>query len=206
MNNRAGSDVPWLTYGQIRQIAESFLGQHHPSGEIPVPIEKIVESIGIDIVPIPGLRKAIDSDGFITHDCRAIHVDEDVYDRMYNRYRFTLAHELGHQRLHREVYSQHFFQKIEQWKDFVKHLPNDVYSRMETQANNFAGLVLVPEAQLMRVAKPHVASLSADQRSRGLGIDDLRSIVAGTIAPQFEVASVTAEIRLKKSKVLEGLL
>ena len=47
--------APFLPYDRLRVVAESFLNQHHSSGEIPVPIEKIVEfRLHLDIVPVPG--------------------------------------------------------------------------------------------------------------------------------------------------------
>jgi len=63
----------------------------------------------IDIVPMPGLHALIETDGFITSDLREIFVDEFVYQSRLGRYRFTLAHELGHSVLHRDVFRKEAF-------------------------------------------------------------------------------------------------
>ena len=47
--------APYLPYEKLRAVADEFLKQHHPSGELPIPIEKIVEfRLRLDIVPVPG--------------------------------------------------------------------------------------------------------------------------------------------------------
>jgi len=96
---------PILSYGDLRRRAGDFLRTHHPDGTIPIPIEEIVESQHrIDIIPVPGLHKAFEVDGFISSDLKAITVDAFVYEQRPGRYRFTLAHELAHAVLHRRIY------------------------------------------------------------------------------------------------------
>jgi len=90
-------EVPYLSYEQIRARANDFLSQYNPSGIIPVPIEEIIEfALKINIVPIPGLQKALETDGFISSDFSTISVDQFVLEERERRYRFTLAHEIGH--------------------------------------------------------------------------------------------------------------
>ena len=49
--------VPRLTFVDISRAAEEFLAAHHPAGELPIPIEELIEfDCGLDIVPIPGTR------------------------------------------------------------------------------------------------------------------------------------------------------
>ena len=63
--------APFLSYEDIRGKADEFLALHHPDGTIPVPIERIVEfKLGMDIVPVPGLRGVIEAEGFTTSDLR----------------------------------------------------------------------------------------------------------------------------------------
>ena len=51
-------DIPYLTYSDIGKRAQTFLIEYHPSFEIPIPIEKIVDvKLGLDIVPINNLNK-----------------------------------------------------------------------------------------------------------------------------------------------------
>lgn len=88
-----GFTAPYHSYDDLRRQADAFLANHHPAGTIPVPIEEIIEfQLSIDIVPMPGLHTLIETDGFITSDLKEIYVDELVYTKWPNRYRFTLAH------------------------------------------------------------------------------------------------------------------
>ncbi len=81
--------APFFSYEEIRRKADDFISRYHPEGAIPIPIEEIVEfQLKMDIVPVPGLHKVIEADGFTTSDLKEIHVDGDVYEFHTNRYRF----------------------------------------------------------------------------------------------------------------------
>lgn len=94
----------FLSYDDLRRRAGDFLRTHHPAGEIPVPIEEIVEfHLGMDIIPVSGLHDAFEADGDIAGDLKSITVDVFVFRRRPTRYRFTLAHEVAHAVLHRRI-------------------------------------------------------------------------------------------------------
>jgi Zn-dependent peptidase ImmA (M78 family) len=71
-----------------------------------------------------------------------------VLERRLNRYRFTLAHELGHLYLHRELYAELRFGTLNEWKRFQTEVDETDYNWLEYQAYAFAGLVLVPTGHL----------------------------------------------------------
>lgn len=191
--------APIYGYEDLRRRADAFLAQYHPAGTIPVPIEEIIEfEIGCDIVPTPGLHQLLEVDGFITSDLREIWVDQFVYDSRPGRYRFTLAHEIGHSILHADIFQHQSFQSIAEWKAFVNSIPDKEHSWLEYQAYAFAGLVLAPAAALESRARECV------DRVKGEGID-LRdnwdfawSRIAAFLAKQFEVSSQVIEKRLQK--------
>jgi hypothetical protein len=138
-----------LSYNEIRRISEQFLREFHPEGSIPTPIEEIAEiKCGLDIIPLPGLRDLLEIDGFISSDLSCITVDQFVLERRLNRYRFTLAHELGHLYLHRDIYTELRFGTLNEWKRFQREVDEADYNWLEYQAYAFAGLVLVPTAHL----------------------------------------------------------
>jgi hypothetical protein len=57
--------APYLPYDRLREIAKDFLHQYHPAGDIPIPIEKIIEfRFGLDIVPVPGVCRAQQGSGW----------------------------------------------------------------------------------------------------------------------------------------------
>ncbi len=83
MSNENIIKAPIFPYDEIRNHADHFLIQYHPGMEIPIPIEEIAEfQMGLNIVPIPGLLRAFDVDGFTSSDLFNIYVnriqDEDI--------------------------------------------------------------------------------------------------------------------------------
>lgn len=84
--------APFLPYESLRGIADRFLKEHHPSGEIPIPVEEVVEfKLELDIVPVPGLQDEFDIEAFITSDLKEIRVDQFIQRERPARYRFSLA-------------------------------------------------------------------------------------------------------------------
>src|SRR5262245_3634449 len=99
--------VPFLPYEKLRSIADEFLRKHHQSGDLPVPIEKIVElQLRLDIVPVPGLQDEFEIDAFITSDLTEIRVDSFIQRKRQARYRFSLAHEVGHMLIHKDIFKE----------------------------------------------------------------------------------------------------
>ena len=108
-----GVVVPFMPYDELRQTAERFLTQYHPSREIPVPIEAIVEfQFNMDIVTIPGLHLNYEIDSMISKDLQQIMVDETVFKEFPGRYRFSLAHEIGHRIMHARVFEELEFRTV----------------------------------------------------------------------------------------------
>ena len=147
--------VPFLPHDRISAHAEAVLLKHHPSRQLPMPIEDIIDTkLGIDIVPIPGLTKVLsddDDDGiesFVNSSLTEISVDEKAYRNQTNRYRFSIAHELGHIELHQRIFSQLQVESIDDWKRTVRSIPQREYARLEWQAYCFAGHILVPTKEL----------------------------------------------------------
>jgi hypothetical protein len=85
-------DIPYLPDEDIVPYALDFLLKYNPENKVPVPIEEIIEfDFSIDIVPLPGLQRLCDVEGFISPDFTTIYVDDFVYENRPYRYRFTLA-------------------------------------------------------------------------------------------------------------------
>lgn len=159
--------APFKKHDHIREIAENFLKEYHLKDSFPTPIEEIVEfKLKLDIIPIPGLHKAFDIDGFLSSDRKSISVDDGIYQSRLGRYRFTLAHEVGHFILHKDLYEKQKFKTADDWKEFIKRFPEKQYNWFEWQAYEFAGLVLVPSHHLERRLKLH------SKKIRSLGIKD----------------------------------
>ena len=144
--------IPYLTPERLRAEADAFLDQTHPSRSLPIPVEQMIERLGLDIVPIPGLQQAFDMVGCTNSDMTCIYVDQSVAEFRESRYRFTLAHEIAHVRLHPQIFGnlRHAASTAHEWQAFIRGIPDVLYGSMEWQANVFAGLVLMPPTHLKR--------------------------------------------------------
>lgn len=205
-----------LSYEQLRTEATEFLAKYHPTGTIPIPIETIAEQgFGVDIVPVPGLQRILQDDdqgvvGFVTSDLREIRVDEWVWNHRYNRYRFTIAHELGHVVLHRELLLLRQYRSVGEWKAFINSIPVDEHRWYEWQAHAFAGLVLVPGAPLRQAFSVRVAEVLRAVKQEGVPLatvaDTVWDITLDMVADDFEVSTEVVERRAVKDKLRPDFL
>lgn len=194
--------IPFFSYEEIRNRADDFLRQYHPSRKIPVPIEEIIEfQMNIDIFPIEGLHTILDVDGFTISDLSTICVDDFVYKSRPGRYRFTLAHEVGHIVLHRNIYLNASFHNIQEWKDFINSISDKDHSWLEYHAYTFGGLVLVPGEHLIRLTEFYVNRIQKEDISLRENWDFAWDRIADQLAKDFEVSTQVIEKRLGKDKV-----
>jgi hypothetical protein len=198
----AAPNVPHLPYEKIREAAGSFLRTYHPRATIPVPIEDIVEfQLRLDIVPVPGLRHAFEIDGFTTSDGREIHVDARAADDYPARYRFTLAHEVGHLELHPWAYEPGCFHTVQGWKDFLNAIPEDDASRLEFQANCFAGLVLVDSVRLAAEVDAAVGRINAAGHRLASLWEEAWPHIEALVAKTFCVSTEVVHRRIEFDKL-----
>lgn len=188
--------VPYFSGEYLRSKSSEFTKRYNSLGKTPTPIEEIVEfDFGIDIIPVPGLQDGFDVVAFLSKDRKEIRVDEFIYNLRPNRYRFSLAHELGHVVLHENVWREIVFAGVESWKEFVGSVDEKQYSYLEFHANTFAGLVLVPPEQL----KASFADCVNKARAAQLDVTDdaTRDHIEGYISRQFVVSKDVVHRRIE---------
>ena len=138
------AQIPFMNKSEIASKAEGLLNECW-DGVFPIDIEKLCDYLKIAILPVAGLADNFRIDAFISTDFKTIYADAEKYKRENHRYRFSVAHELGHYILHREYFSSRVW-SFEEWKD----LSGSGVSRVtEFQANYFAGSLLAPERALL---------------------------------------------------------
>lgn len=138
------AQIPFMNKSEIASKAEGLLNECW-DGVFPIDIEKLCDYLKIAILPVAGLADSFRIDAFISTDFKTIYADAEKYRRENHRYRFSVAHELGHYILHREYFSSRVW-SFEEWKD----LSGSGVSRVaEFQANYFAGSLLAPERTLL---------------------------------------------------------
>jgi hypothetical protein len=182
-------NVPFLSYDQLKAEAAQVLLQSSYASRFPVAIELIVErDFKMDVVPIRGLQTAFNIDAFISRDMTTKSVDEFVLENRLYRYRFSLAHELGHRVLHHEILGAMEFETIEEWKSQIAQFSEREYGFLEYQANTFANCLLVPEESLDRRFGIAVQRIKAEGLNPAEFPDECLDSIATGLGKQFEVS------------------
>lgn len=139
--------VPFLDKQEVQNRAEEFLRENW-NGELPVDVDEICDRLSVGLVLIPRLKNDFGVDAFITSDFSLIYADEECADITKNdcRYRFSVAHELGHMVLHGPFYPR----GVSDLASRREYIDSDfLNNRAEKQANIFAGALLCPRRELL---------------------------------------------------------
>lgn len=188
--------VPFVGNSYIKNKADEFRLKFWGKN-IPVEIEEIVEiGLKIKIIPIPNLMSQCGVDAQITSDFTAIYVDQKNYENDTNRFRFSLAHEIGHYVLHEKFYKD---LKISSFADavaFISEIEAEEYSHLEVQANKFGNYLLLPREELSKIRHTVLEEICKKHDIKNIDEKTLNSYLAGHIASQFMVSSGATEIAL----------
>ncbi len=195
-------EVPYYSYADIGKVTQVFLSEHHPSLELPIPIEKIVDvKLGLNIFPFPRLYKDHKLNGFLSDDRKTIHVDEYQYEQFNEKYRYTLAHEIGHYVLHQSCYGNLPFMSPDEYVEWRLSLPPEDIEWFEKHGDWFAEQVLVPTVHLEEVSRMVVDKHKATFSKMESIPDDIWSYISNEIARHFEVNPPVVEIRIKREGI-----
>jgi len=196
--------VPFLSYEDIKLKASEVLSDSTYRDDVPVQIELIVENdYQIEIVPIRGLQARYEIDAFISCDLSTISVDEVVLESRINRYRFSLAHELGHRVLHEKILSRIDFQLIDQWKEFIDSIPDKEYGFLEYQASTFANLLLIPQDKLEICFNEAVEKIVEAGMVPRDSPDVCLDYIGTNLSKYFQVSAHAMKIRFNKDNFKE---
>jgi Zn-dependent peptidase ImmA (M78 family) len=204
--NQSDIVAPILSYDDINKRAEDFLRKLKRNEILPVDIETIAEfDLGLNIFPFPNLQETFDIEGFISGDLRVIYVDEFIYYQRPARYRFTLAHEIGHFVLHSELIISFHPQSVADWSKFILAVDEETYDWLEWQAYTFAAAVLVPRVSLrqnfrneLELLQPKIEFI----RSKGLSAESSKDYIVNAIGTKligtYEVSADVLNKRISK--------
>lgn len=210
--------VEYLPKARIEASALGLLAEYGTKfGEVlipPVPIDEILEShFGLDLAfdDLPAVTKEPKAMGATWFREREVKVDESldpsVFPSKLGRFRFTVAHEVGHWELHRHLYLSGEGQAaMFEGKDELIVCRSDDHQPIEWQADTFAGYLLMPKSMVFAhwealhgSRKPYVAIDEIDDiKARyGLGDDERPTVdIARQMATAFEVSAQAMQIRL----------
>ena len=143
--------APWLSFDEIRLKADDFRKTFWGSNKVPVDILMIAEDkLNLNIVPIKNFKMQNDIEALLYDGGKSLAVDETEYmdDRFLNRIRYSVAHEIAHIVLHKDLLSSFQYSDINEWIETIDSIPEDEYNWVEQQAYEFAGRLLVPLEKL----------------------------------------------------------
>lgn len=188
--------------------------KYHVVIQPPVPVEEIIEAhlgLAFDIEDLPRLLNVRDVLGATWFRSREVKIDQSldptVFPSKLGRYRFTVAHEIGHWELHRHRYlSVEGQAAMFAGEDRPVVCRSNDKSPLEWQADCFAGYLLMPKEMVYTrwesiygSREPYVAAGEiANLKARwGLGDDERPTVEAARqLAPVFEVSAQAMQIRL----------
>lgn len=222
----ARDEVPFLPKPHIEREAELVLAEYGEAhGAVtapPVPIDEIIEVHLKLVIEMLNMREIFpfgDVHGALWMTAQKIGVDTSLdpalKPRKRGRYRFTLAHEAGHWRLHRKYY----LEDISQGRLFGDDLTKPAYvcrssdkRPVEWQADQFAANLLMPRKLV------YAAWESWRGDPRAVAVGDFRSAGSATasemideelirefcrpLAETFEVSSEAMCFRLNELDLL----
>lgn len=232
-----GGEVPFLHEKQIEREADLLLAEYaemiDPVLEPPVPVEELVGTAQLrqKFLDLKSLFPYGDVHGAIWFEDALIAIDftlnPDTSPRRRGRYHFTLAHEIGHWRLHRK----HFVATPNQGRLFDDGTRKpDVVCRsseskmpVEWQADTFAAVLLMPRKMMysawtkfrggddrpVELRELHAArsgveilyrgKLPASEEERDNAV---KEDFCGPLAEQFEVSREAMRIRLESLELI----
>lgn len=198
----------------IQKKAEEVILQYLNKECIPIDIEKIIEfGLGMQLIIYFDLENKIEKSAFISVFDKTVYVDSNTFKFNPNRYRFSLAHELGHFILHKEYFDKfnnevkNKEEKIKYWKEFIKEIERE--ENLEQEANIFANYLLVPENQLNNEINKCLEQKEKEEKAKEyfkkldivnkIGkVEILKKIIASNLVSIFEVNQPVLEIAINQ--------
>ena len=150
------NDIPKLSDTDIEQVANNLLNDYENNSQwtpqCPIPVERIAEKhLGYRIeITDDDIYKDTEILGGIIFADKVIQINGSIEDHD-GRYSFTIAHELGHHCLHKEL-----FQKLGIEPDAHAKMCRDTGEKplSEQQADTFAAYLLMPSK--LEIGRVHV--------------------------------------------------
>jgi IrrE N-terminal-like domain len=200
-----------MTNKQIWEKVEELRVKHETlrADKIPLDLISFVElDLRLDLIPYDRLKEDFGADAAILADFSGFYIDGEIFDRsdlvrgaQLNRLRFSLAHELGHLFLHRELFEAATLQTHEHFLDWLNEHNGRKYE-FERDANEFAGRLLVPVEILKDLFDKMLPAMDR-QYGRHVWVSntEIRSQTTELIAPRFGVHPIAIETRFDREGI-----
>jgi len=193
----------------IRQKIEELRARYEVLREDRTPLDIFTFfeiDLQLDPIPFNNLISKYRVEAAVTADFTGIYLDAEQYSLMeqgpdwkLNRLRFTVAHELAHYFLHRDVPQSAHFASLPDFARWTANYGGQKYT-LEQEANEFAGRLLVPESRLQALFDEF--AVQAEQLVPNFTqTSSLRDKFADQVAPRFGVNAQVIAIRLDRDDI-----
>lgn len=202
--------IPYLTDEEIREKVEIFREKHCSKYDFPYEIDLIIEKeLNIDIKPITELRNGTETLAELQIDLKAIHVDSEIFryaiDEKFHalcKYRIDLAHEIGHFCLHKHLYETARITNSETWMSYIKSIKASDYNKIEYQAKEFAGRLLVPLDVLNSKLNKHTKNVLKLLKSNKFSIGQVIDYIIEGLPWYFKVSDAVVYKRVIQENII----
>lgn len=190
--------VPFIDNKIISRKADLFRNKFWEDS-LPVDIEYIIDvKLKINIIPSPDLYKACNTDALIASNWKSLYIDKYKYldERQQNRLRFSLAHEIGHFILHKDLYQNCAINDARTFHSFFNKISSEQYGYLEAQANKFANYLLLPREKLVVTRNKFLKKLEKHLKDKKMNEKMLNTYLSIPISKIFGVNEQPTEIAL----------
>jgi len=173
-----------------------YFKDNHRAVDIELLLERHYD-IQIDTVPL-SFDHGIEA--YLSISGSKIYIDTGLADSdsQENRYRFTLAEELAHKIIHEPIYAD--VKDAEDWIKIWKEIPDETFRRLDKNAKELAGIILMPEKEFWKRAIEIKCSLYGLYVINGKPSDEQKSQmmveVRKILMDDFQVNEEPCRIRL----------
>ena len=200
-----------MTNADIWNKVEKLRGLHETlrTSKTPLDLISFVElDLRLDLIPYDRLKDDFGADAAILADFSGFYIDGETFDRIdlvrgaqLNRLRFSIAHELGHFYLHRELFAAAAITTNDHLLDWLNDHNGRKYE-IEREANEFAGRLLVPVEILRECFEKMLPAMDVKYgRHVWVANAEIRSKAAELIAPRFGVHPIAIETRFDREGI-----
>lgn len=188
---------------------EELRGRYEVLREDRIPLDVFTffeVDLRLDPIPFDNLTAKYRVEAAITADFTGIYLDAEQYalmergpDWKLNRLRFTVAHELAHYILHRDLPQKGHFSSLPDFARWTETYGGRKYT-IEQEANEFAGRLLVPLTRLQALFDEF--AVEAERLVPNFTqSSSLRDKFAERVAPRFGVNAQVIAVRLDRDGI-----
>lgn len=190
-----------LSDSEIIKKCEEFKKGFKHEHEFPYDLDLLIEKeLGFDPIPSNYIRK-LGIDALLLYKPKQVLYDPSVYPP--DRIRFSLAHEIGHFVLHKEVLETVHFEDEVAYFGFMDSIPKYIFNDYEQQADSFAAHLLMPNNKVVNAVsklplEDIVLKLKNEYNYYTPDFNLMANYLAIGLAKEFEVTELAMAIKLKK--------